>query len=176
MNRYTVDGAGLVRDPRGKVVEGPGNRIGGELAEWMARLANSAADGARDGPRAKMTKDDWMVATTCVGSAMALAPAGTPEADRRLGLGLAGFSQRLPDEVWNRAAEGSEGMLEPVAPKRKPGDYFARDGHVYLVLSDGIRTERVLVDVKFSKEEAEKVAATLEEARSIGSHPERFTR
>mgnify|MGYP001397670696 CR=1 FL=1 len=70
----------------------------------------------------KISKMDWELATTCVGSAMALAPAGTPEADRRLGLGLAGFSQRLPDEVWNRAAETSEGMLLATTEKEPEAD------------------------------------------------------
>lgn len=60
----------------------------------------------------KMEKWEWEAATTCIGSTMMLSQApGVTDADRRLGLGLAGFSQRLPDEVWNAAADMSEGML-----------------------------------------------------------------
>lgn len=60
---------------------------------------------------AKMTKEDWVVATTCVGSTIVLNP-GTSGMVPTHGMQLAALSQRLSNEQWNAAADMSEGMLK----------------------------------------------------------------
>ncbi len=69
----------------------------------------------------QMTKDDWVVVTTCIGSAFTLHVGDVPDEVRRFGMNLAAISQRLPDKVWNAAADNSEGLMQRTDVKPLPG-------------------------------------------------------
>jgi len=127
---------------------------------------------------AKLTKDDWMIATTLLGTAIALQnpeDRTIPDDVRRMGLGLAAFSQRLPDATWNLAAANSEGMLEPVpvAKRIEVGTFYSRGVRIFRKTADG--EVEVLTGLSLPNEaRALDVAGELNEARDRGAFPERF--